>query len=248
MLALAFFSVGMGACTARRPEVEFGLAADKVGYVPARIAVMSCRVWPVAARYKKLAPAPTDQGAAAAICGEFDKFILASFRDQPYMKGFTPSAVGKLLASSADNAQMIDQFDSLWHYQSGDCHDCDRSSSFYYHSIRPRSEWVTWLNQFSRATRNSDAILLPFILYADQTKANDRGMLKSVVSAAVGMLLVDTNNGAIIWSNERQSEFAASALTDRSGTNYPAFPQWSDLTQRLLSESLWQEFPGRLIL
>jgi hypothetical protein len=236
------------ACTAAKSDVHFGMGEGKAGYVPARISVLSCRAWPDESRFEHLTLSNTDKSATAAVCADFDKFVLDGFRDQPYMKGFTPAAVTKLLAASPGGAGLLEQFDTNWHHLSSDCYQCKNFPSFYHHSIQPRDDWRKLLNTFSQLTRNSDAVLIPYVLYTQQSKINDRGMHQSAISAGVGLLLLDTNNGAVLWSGERHSEFAASNLESSGAANFPEFPKWSSLTSRLLVERLWNDFPGRLIL
>ena len=216
---------GLSACATIPPQIPVGMAASKAGYVPARIAVLPCKLWPAEARFETLAIPNTAKEIPADLCTNFDKVVLDGFRDQPYMKGFTPTAVAKLIAASPKGAGVLEQLDGLWHHLSSDCHQCSNFPSFYHQSIEPRENWRKWLNTFSSLTRNSDAILIPFVLYTQQARVNDRGMLRSEISAGVGLLLLDTNNGSIIWSNERQSNYATSIL-----------------------ESLWKDFPGRLLL
>jgi hypothetical protein len=243
-----FLLMGQIACTAKKSQLQFGMGDGKSGYVPARIAVLSCRPWPEEARFDGLTLSNTDKQATAAVCADLDKFVLEGFRDQPYMKGFTPAAVAKLLATAPNGATTMEQFDVNWHHLSSDCHQCENFPSFYHHSIEPRNDWRKWLNSLSQLARNSDAVLIPFVLYTQQAKINDRGMLRSSISSGVGLMLLDTNNGAVLWSNERQSEYAASILESSSSGNFPEFPKWTSLTERLLVESLWKDFPGRLIL
>ena len=39
-------------------------------------------------------------------------------------------------------------------------------------------DWRMWLEDFSEATRNTDAILFPFVMYVSEHHINDRGLEK----------------------------------------------------------------------
>ena len=67
-------------------------------------------------------------------------------------------------------------------------------------------DWRMWLQNFSGATRNTDATLLPFVNYVSEHHVNDRGLEKAIRQATVSLLLIDNGNGNLIWSNLRKSD------------------------------------------
>jgi len=233
-------------CTTTNPTIEYGMTKGHIGYVPARIAVLPCSDWPSTAQFMSLPLSNSKKDVKDELCKEFDRFVLNGFRNQPYMKGYTPKAISKLLRK-AKTEGLMSQMPRTWKHLSTDCKDCRNASSFYHYSITQRKDWQSWLSQFSQSTRNSDAILAPYILFTKQETVNDRGLLKAKISAGITMLLIDTNNGDLLWSGARILEETNQVIENRAEGQFPAYPQWEVIRQRLLNSNLWREFPGRLI-
>lgn len=233
-------------CVTSLPVDRFGVQPDYSSFIPARIAVGECRVWPETSQYvgqpkTNLAPSELE-----AICARFDQYVLDSFKDQPFMRGFSPKAIQKLLEGS-EQKDLMKEIPVLWRPTAIDCRHCTTSPTWYKTMMAGQNNWRLWLNQFSKASRNSDALLMPFIVYARDTKENDRGLIVARRAVGVVMFLIDTNNARLVWSGGREAFVSNQVLQDAPNADVQP-PPTADVFARLLVEDVWREFPGRLFL
>ena len=229
-------------------ETNFGINPSRRGYVPARIALTSCIKWPDrATRIKGLPMINRPKEEIASICEDFDKYVADGFDNQPYMKGLSPKLVDKLYNAAGITPSIADTIVQEWRSLPADCQECDNLPTFYNQSIRPRSSWQIWLTKFSNATKGSDAIMIPFLLSANTRLEDDRGVWQSIRSGALAILLIDTNDGSLIWSGGRESDVIYKALVNSTNKSEMKEPPLDDLKRRLLTDALWLEFPGRQI-
>ena len=243
---LAVFSVYLTSCVSSTPTVTYGVQPEHTSFVPARIALLKCRMWPNGARYDSLPLSNLDKKTLDALCLKFDEFVLKGFQGQPYMRGLSAKAVEQV-ATKLKGENFIASLDQLWSHTSTKCNDCLNGPSFYTQSIAERPEWRFWLSELSRATKSADAILVPFVMYANHRKINDRGMLISELSAGIDLFLVDTNNGYLLWAGGRSAVANNKILIKGPDTKDPAPPTWDTLYDRLFIEEVWREFPGRQV-
>ncbi|MEZ4743909.1 MAG: hypothetical protein R3B45_15930 [Bdellovibrionota bacterium] len=233
-------------CTTTRPSTTYGMNEKYLGYVPARIAVLPCITWPALANFAGLQSSNSGKDIEDDLCSQLDISVIQAFNDQPYMKGFTPNAVQKLLQRENKEA-LLTQIVSIWSEQANACNACKNPPSYYNFSVAENPAWKLWLNGLSQATRNSDAVLLPFVLFTNQELVNDRGILMARRSAGITILLIDSNNGDLLWSAGRLTENSNKAIALQPPQENPTYPQWHEIFQRLLVQTLWKDFPGRLI-
>ncbi len=225
-------------------ETRYGVQKEYLAHIPARIAVLPCRLWPQGARFEGQKPTELAAEDLQSLCQQFNQYVLQGFEGQPYMRGVSPRVVTALLERNGQKA-LLSQLDQLWFQPGQSCAKCEEAISYYREVIAPRAEWRSWLTQFSRAASSSDAILLPFIVSANSRRMDDRGLVYAQRRATVALLLIDTNNGQLIWIGSRSAE-VRKPLRDKDPQPSPEqFPLWEDLWQRLFVEDLWQEFPGR---
>lgn len=230
------------------PEpATYGIQAEHQSYVPARTAILPCRVWPEGARYKKLPLTSAKDQEIQALCAAVDEYVLDAFDNQPYMKGFTPKFVQKQL-EAAGKAQAAQNLATLWAHQAGDCADCLTPPAFYDRSIPQRTAWLDWLHGISTSVRNADAVLLPFVTFAYDKRYDDRGLDVHERAAGVVLLLVDTAKGELLWAGGREAQVPAKRLRSANVTGELLPPDWQLVKERLLSEDLWREYPGRQTL
>ena len=243
MINLFFGALIVVGCTTTLPSVEYGILPEHRGYIPARIAVLPCTAWSNGARYAAL-PNITTMDQIKDLCGVYDAFVISGFQNQPYLKGFSPKSVTTLLGQ-ASKPKLLEELDKTWSHEPTDCVDCINAPSFYSASLSARPDWRTWLHDFSRAVRNADAVLIPRVTFARERRLNDRGILVAERSAEVVLMLVDSNNGLLLWSGGRQAQIANQRLENEKAAKDVDFPPWNELNQRLFIESLWKDFPGR---
>jgi hypothetical protein len=254
IIAITIPMIGTNSCTSTKTkEVNYGISPDKIGYVPARISVLSCRDWPITSHLsnqkhdsqKNELKDDQQKKIIADLCQKTDHFVLSGFKDQPYMKGFSPRGTKKLLKKS-QQLSLLNQFSKVWEQRASDCQDCKNEASFYQATIAKRADWLKWLNQLSLATKSSDAVLIPFVVFVNKVKKNNRGLLSTNISAAVALLLIDTDSGELIWSNQRTATASHKKLTGQSKEPL-TFPSWKKIYDSTLTNGLWKDFPGRLI-
>jgi hypothetical protein len=245
---IGFLLSSMGCVRHQIDETNFGINPTRRGYVPARIALTSCVVWPDRATRIKGVPMinrPKDE--IISICEDFDKYVADGFDNQPYMKGLSPKLVEKLYTAAGLNPSIPDTIIQEWRSLANDCQDCDNLPTFYNQSIRSRASWQIWLTKFSNATKGSDAIMIPFLLSANTRIEDDRGVWQSIRGGALAILLIDTNDGSLVWSGGRETDVIYKALVNTTSKSELKEPPLEDLKRRLLTDALWLEFPGRQI-
>jgi hypothetical protein len=242
-VAILSLSLLLSHCQSLPKELPYGRRAEYSGFVPARTAVLPCQIYPHTARFESLPLSNIATSDLQKMCDSIDAFVIKSFRGQPHMRGFSPQGISKLLGDEFNSA--ID-FHSTWNLDSGVCAECRNIAAFYLRSIQDRPLWREWLKGFSKKVRNADALLLPFITYANEERVIDRGFVVKERRAEAVLLLVYVENGFLIWSGGR-STFAREQMRKPSDKE-PDFPPWQIVEDRLLVEDLWFEYPGRQVL
>jgi hypothetical protein len=238
-LIFLFFALIQTQCVT--PEKgDYGVQAEQLARIPARIAVVPCRAWPQGARFvnqPELKASPED---LKALCEKFDQYVLQGFDGQPYMRGISPRVVLKLLEQS-QQPDLLTKIDELWFRPGQACESCQHPASYYREVIAPRPDWRAWLTNFARSASQSDALLLPLVIEADKGTLNDRGLIFNFRRARIALLLIDTNNGELIWIGGRETE---SRLPKEKGAP-DTLPDLEDFYRNLFIPDLWLEFPGR---
>jgi hypothetical protein len=262
VISIVISSVISSCVTKEVVQSNFGIVEGREGYIPARIALVSCQHWPSQAALPE-GERVTNQslGDSKWLCDEIDAFVSAGFDNQPFMKGLSPRLIERLLlASQLAPREGLDgsatdpgiqlfraSIEQHWQKQSSDCFSCNSAPLFYSMSIANRNPWLFWLSEFSKATRGSDAVLIPFLMSHVVDRVDDRGLISARRIAKVVMLLIETNSGKLIWSGSREAMAANKSYPNREGFNALAAPNLESIRLQLLSEALWTEFPGRKI-
>lgn len=231
-------------CESKEKSATKGIQEPYVAYVPARMAVLPCREWPNTARFANLPLNSADQKLKSEICEKFDEFVVNGFKEQPFMRGYSPKAIEKLL-EKADARDDLKQLDSKWAKKPKDCIKCTTEGAYYTYSIQDRPEWRVWISELSKKTRNVDALLIPFFVFAAESVHDDRGLYIYERAVRLAMLLVDTSTGGLIWYNYRVGRSSNQKLVERSNKESLSPPAWTDAIDRTLVEDFWDEFPGR---
>ena len=222
---------------------EYGIQEQAIAFIPARIAVLPCQPWPRGLSYKGLPLSNTGDEKAKELCSKIDDFVVEGFSGQPYMRGISPSIVTKLLKQS-ENMDLLTSMNKILLSENGTkCSNCTSPIAYYKKAIAPQEDWRLWLNSFSRSVANADAILLPFLIFSYEGRANDRGLETAYRQAGILLFLIDTNSAKLIWSGGRQAEIKNQGKPYEVKT--PDTPSWKALEERLFISDVWQEFPGR---
>jgi len=223
---------------------RLGLQIDGLAYIPARIAVLPCRTWPEQASYRGMLLSNVSRDVKSDLCKAIDQFVVDGFKNQPYMRGISPTVVLALLEREKED-ELLDRIDELWRRQPGDCSRCTSASAYYNQAIAQRESWRLWLSRFSRAAFNSDAVLIPFITYTHEGRTVERGLTVAHRNAGGLLALIDTNTGTLIWTGGREAQARQQKPNAQSGPDEPTFPDWPEVISRLLIDELWMQFPGR---
>ncbi|MBM4252321.1 MAG: hypothetical protein FJ146_10155 [Deltaproteobacteria bacterium] len=233
-------------CVSVPTKTPYGVQEGHLSYVPARIATLNCQAWPAGARFKSLPLSNFGEQQLATLCTQFDAFVLKSFNDQPYMKGYSPKFVLQQL-KDASLTDLPAELAPIWAHRRSDCGDCQTVPAFYNASLAGRLEWLAWLNKVSKNVRHADAVLLPFVTYGYERLYDDRGLAVAERGAGVTLLLVDTNNGELLWAGGREASVPHKALAGSGDSKQLSLPSWDDISARLFAEPLWSAFPGRQV-
>jgi hypothetical protein len=240
-------------CQTPSPSSAQGIEAGFEAYIPARIAIAPCALWPTPAtqrQVEKLSAFSTQE-----LCTRFDSFVAAGFEQQPYMSGLAPQLVQEL-AVAKRQAQWQHEAMAIWQKSLARCsEEGSAAADLYQRCVAASPEWEIWLAAFGRTIQHSDALLLPLIVEVAEQHGDDRGILLSSRRLKLVQLLIATDSAKLIWS--RYGE--ASALNKRpvpikersqevSDADYPAYPDWPLLHQRIFTPNFWKDFPGRLTL
>jgi hypothetical protein len=249
LLFTTTLTVGSSSCIRTQgSELKFGINPTRTGFVPAQIALAPCIIWPDrSTKIKGLPPTNRPISETTVLCRELSKYMTDGFDNQPFMKGSTQKLTEKQFLVSKPVLSLADSIGQEWKALSSDCQTCESLPLFYDSSIKTRQSWQLWLNAFSVSTKGADAILIPFLLSLNTRAGDDRGMLQAIRSGAVAMLLIDTNDGSLIWSGGRETEVVNRALSNTTTIAQLKMPPPEDLQRRLMTDALWLEFPGRQI-
>lgn len=241
--SLSAFFLGLWSLTSSciSTPAEYGIQDQAVAFIPARIAVLPCKVWPRGLNYKGLPLSNIASEKIQDLCTKTDSFIIDGFTDQPYMRGISPSIVSQLLEKN-EKPELLDEMSQTLLSESG-CSDCNSPITYYKKAISDQKDWRIWLNSFSRAVANSDAVLLPFVIFSYEGRTNDRGIETSYRQAGLLLFLIDTNSGKLVWAGGRQAEIKNQG--EPYDSKKPDIPSWQALEQRLFVSDIWQDFPGR---
>jgi hypothetical protein len=212
---LAFLS----ACVSpEEPKRLLGLSPDFYGVVPGKILVMET------------------QPKADAKSPLLDAYILKSFKNQPYMNGYSPSMINQILADRG-KIHLLDELDVFWQGPKEDL------LSFYRSSLMKKNDWLLWLQALGKETQFADSLLLPFLEMTPIDQKTLGGLWERGYWARVSLLLIDTNSSLPIWVGLQET-----TLTQKGeGQENTSWPPWKEIENRLFTESLWRDFPGRVV-
>jgi hypothetical protein len=234
------------ACFSKTSPPTFGIQEGQRGHVPARMAVLPCRPWPKGAKYQNLPLSNMEKADQESLCQAFDQEILRGFTNQPFMKGYSPKFILKLLEAS-EKTTLLRNLENHWQHQLSQCDDCTSEPEFYSAAMTNRKGWLLWLAELSTATKNTDAVLIPFLTYGLNRFYRDRGLDTAERTVGICILLIDTNNGNLIWAGGRASAISNKKLWTHGAKADLPLPAFKNLLPRLFIEDLWREFPGRQI-
>lgn len=182
------------------------------------------------------------------IIPQIEKKVISSFEGQPHINGYPFSVVKN--AIETEKPSILDGLNKTMHsvanrFSSRDIKErllitsqCSRRSNFiefYSYCLANDSNWIDSLNALSARVLNSDSAL--FIVIDNLNTQIHKDQYE--ITASVAVLLIDTNNGKLIWANEK-------TVTKSSLQNQKTLPSWSALIDEIFTQDFWNEFPGRI--
>jgi len=242
LVKMAMLTTILGSCTTT-PTTREGLQSEFLALNPARIAAFAPVLMPHPVNKTSIDPATV---ITAQVQASIETRILAAFKNQPNVNGVSFQTVRSLLKNSPRVAADIDtelkNMGQLVHSGSAketlllskECRERKNFLDFYKHCMLSSGRWTQLLNQFSLAVLNSDSMLIPVLTSLEKSTDNNT----YVVKVGISLLLIDTNTGRLIWGRDTQIQAG-------SAQGLKQFPELNPLLDKLFSEPLWAEFPGR---
>lgn len=233
--------------TATQTDAGYGVQSGHEGFVPARIAILPCQLWPSSSPFKSYTAPVVPKATLDRLCERFDREIVGGFERQPYMKGFTPRFVKKSL-ESAGLSDHLGKLPSLWTPLAPGCTKIPSAPLCYRAHIAALPAWNIWLAQLSEATRHADALMVPMITGVHEERISDRGLELATRSLSVDLLLIDVSRGELLWAGGSAGREAKKRLAGQGPLEGLPYPEWEEILSLVFTANLWRDFPGRQVL
>jgi len=223
-----------------RPKLSYGVQEGFESLAPGSVIAVPPLVYPQK-RSDSIDPALL---AVHPITVQVEKQVVMAFQGQPHIKGYAFADVEKVLKKTSPH--LLDRMQKTYEavmdrlassriqdrlLLSPECLSRNNFLEFYSYCLAPEPQWIQELNELSVQVRNADAALLVFVPSVNSSYKN-----KSYgIEMSLAVLLVDTNNGKLMWGNEAHP----------TRTNPPQtrqYPAWEELA--LFSPEFWKGFPG----
>lgn len=182
------------------------------------------------------------------LVSKIENKIILSFKGQPNINGHSFSAVSKFIGNKSPNiiddlsnsiklvsARFFSDEASIRTKITSSCVLRKSFLEFYSYCLAPEKRWLDNLNLLSSQIINADSALLAFInnIQADVKDGSYQ------ITGDFSVLLVDTNNGKLVWGNNV-------SLTLTNPQDKKSFPEWEDLIDKVFNNEFWKNFPGRI--
>lgn len=232
----------LAACVSRAPTIQMGLQPKYEAVNPSRILAVPPFIVPDPTRQVSVDVSAVESGNMTA---HIEEAVLKAFTDQPAINGVSFFRVRKEIGKSnlitnldREMSQIAKRLVSREAQDqtsfSKDCIQRRNFVEFYVYCVSPSKSWKDFLNALSAKIYNADSALIVVVTEAEKKEVD--GQYES--RAGVAALLVDTNNGNLIWGRV-VNDFA------RSTQGNKVFPEWSAMIPSMLGEGFWAHFPGR---
>ena len=243
---IAFLLVVLPQCTFFSDKQEsLGSTEPYKGFIPSQIIVAPCLVWPAKVLYNDRTQSNTSPKQQKDLCKQFDKFVLKSFTNQPFMKGYSPKALSQFLKKH-NHPNYLEEIPKIWESSPILCSHCEGPIATFKEAVSPLPNWKKWLLKLSKMSLYSDTYLQPIVVSVQEQNLEDKTRLLSKRSAEVVLLLLDVNNSNIVWRSKKASSILAENDASQKKGVFPPPPPWERLRARLFNESIWLDFPGRI--
>ena len=170
----------------------------------------------------------------------FSGEILQDFKYQDHIDGFGPDLVTELLQKKNSLPLLTELKNHL--------RVCSKNPQkfipCYKENLKEKPEWLLTLSKLSKGTKASDAFFFPLLLRAEEKHTNDRGLQISRRNLEAVFLLIESDNGEIVWFEPKRSSLSHKHLMQAPDFKYPAYPPWKNFEKKLIVKALWKDFPG----
>ena len=240
LFLLVFFWIG--GCASLSYQEQQGVLTGYEGFVPVRTLVMPCQLWPTIAVVENIPATNADAETLKKACGSVDSFVIEGFKAQPYMQGYTPAAIDKKMKAK-NKSDFIATGMKEWTQLVPGEKSFD-PAMFYQKNLLKQASWIKWLNELSTDIQYADGLLLPFVSHLyERVRLDDQGRYQAERGGGVLLMLIDTNNGRLIWTQRKSSQIQVSIADPKAP---PVYPPWESLFTRMFSQDLWLKYPGRI--
>lgn len=222
-----------------------GIQEDYKAVNPASIIAVPAFILPDPSTLSSIDPALLN---AQLIVQKIQDKIIQSFNGQPYINGHSFNAVSSAIGNNKPTVwnkldetlrNVANRFNSsetsIRTLITSSCLSRKNFVEFYTYCLAPDSNWINNLNLLSARVLNADTALIVVITNLESRVVND---IYSI-SGGFSVLLIDTNNGKLIWGKD-----AASSLVNTKEKKY--YPNWDELINKIFTEDFWDQFPGRI--
>lgn len=174
--------------------------------------------------------------------------VMESFKDQPNINGYSFTVVNNVIIKEKSDVmknmnQRLATISSRFSSRDSSVRSVITSSclsrknfvEFYSYCVAPDSIWISELNKLALKVLNADTALLVIVKHLDSSSSED----VYVLNGGISLLLVDTNNGKLIWGKDK-------FVTLKNSPEKKYFPTVDELLISIFSEEFWDGFPGRM--
>ena len=106
-------------------------------------------------------------------CDKFDRFIVSSFSNQPFINGYTADLTKNYLSQKNNFPDWFKKLKAIWIKNLPKDEIVVRAKfllTYYKKYIESLPDWKLWLQKVSASTDFSDAILIPILTQTKQVK------------------------------------------------------------------------------
>lgn len=185
---------------------------------------------------------------AQQIIPKIQNKIIESFHAQPNINGYSYSAVSTAIGNVKptvwdklnDSMKLVaNRFNSsetsVRTLIISSCLARKSFVEFYSYCLSPDPLWINNLNSLAAKVLNADTALLVVVTNIQSSVVDD----VYGISGGFSVLLVDTNNGKLIWGKD-----ALISLLNPEDKKY--YPSWDELINKIFNHEFWEKFPGRI--
>ena len=244
-MIFSLISIIFSSCQSMKP-LPSGIQDGYEAVNPASIIAIPVFMIPDPSKSSSIDPAIVN---AQQIIPKIQNKVIQSFNGQPNINGHSFSAVSIAIGNVKptvwdklnDSMKLIaNRFNSnetsVRTLITSSCLARRNFMEFYSYCLAPDPIWIDNLNSLAARVLNADTALLVVITDIESAVIDD----VYGISGSFSILLVDTNNGKLIWGKD-----GSSSLLNPKDKKY--YPSWDELTNKIFNDDFWDKFPGRIL-